>query len=211
MNLSTGRAVLLALVCGALASPATALPLLSEVFYDAMGSDDGAVFVELFGAPGSSLSGLSLEGVNGAGGAVTTRISLSGVIPPDGLFVVADRGAGGSSQVVGADLLADFDFQNGPDSVVLRNGSQILDALGYGVFSAGDVFAGEGTPAQDAPAGQSLARRFANLDSGDNARDFQVLGTPTPGAAPRSVPEPGVAGLLCLALAVLSRRRKTAP
>ena len=38
-------------------TPARGLPLISEVFYDAVGSDDGMSFVEIFGAPGSSLDG----------------------------------------------------------------------------------------------------------------------------------------------------------
>jgi len=38
-----------------------ALPLISEAFYDASGSDDGLVFVELFGTPGTSLDGLVLK------------------------------------------------------------------------------------------------------------------------------------------------------
>jgi hypothetical protein len=44
-----------------------------------------------------------------------------------------------------------------------------LDAIGYGVFGVGEIFAGEGTAAVDAPAGSSLARLFANLDTDDNA------------------------------------------
>ena len=36
------------------AAPAFAVPLLSEVYYDAVGVDDGQSFVELYGAPGSS-------------------------------------------------------------------------------------------------------------------------------------------------------------
>jgi len=191
---------------------AAARPIVSEVLYDAAGSDDGAVFVELFGAPGDSLEGLSLEGVNGAGGAVTVTIALSGAIPDDGIFVLADLTAAGATSVPGADLLANFDLQNGPDSLLLRSGSEVLDRLGYGAFAAGAVFAGEGSPAPDAPAGSSLARRFADLDTGDNAADFVVLASPTPGSAPvRSVPEPGAAGLLGAGLlAWLGTRRRPA-
>jgi len=36
--------------------------VISEVFYDASGSDDGHSFVELFAAAGSVLDGLTLEG-----------------------------------------------------------------------------------------------------------------------------------------------------
>jgi hypothetical protein len=204
-----------ACLLGLMLAPASAscLPLLSEVFYDAVGSDDGKVFVELFGEPGSSLDGFSLEGVNGANGDVTISLALGGSIPEDGFFVVADV-AGGATDVPGADLLLNFDFQNGPDSIVLRNAAGVVDAVGYGIFGAGTFFAGEGTPAVDPPAGASLARRFADVDSGDNAADWIALAVPDPGTAPLSdVPEPSTAALLAGGLALLahcSRRRVSA-
>ncbi len=199
---------LLAIALLGAASPAAALTLLSEVLYDAAGADDGAVFVELYGEAGSSLEGWTLEGVNGAGGAVGPVLALVGAIPADGFWVVADESAGATG-VTGADLLLDFDFQNGPDSVVLRDPlGAIADALGYGVFGAGDVFAGEGSPAPDPPAGQSLARLFANVDTNDNAADWMVLETPTPGSGPLAVvPEPAGALLLLLACSSVLMRR----
>ena len=189
-----------------LPSTVGATPLLSEVFYDAVGTDDGQVFVELYGAPGTDLTGLVVEGINGSNGAVTDSIALSGVMPMDGFFVVADALFDGTTLVGNADLIGSFDFQNGPDSIVLRSPDAIVDALGYGVFGAGDVFAGEGTAALDAPAGASLARRFADLDSSDNAADFAVLEVPTPGSGPLSeVPEPASGLLLAGGLALTSR------
>ena len=48
-----------------------------------------------------------------------------------------------------------------------------------------------------------LVRLFADVDSDDNALDFAVLGSPTPGTAPLSVPEPSTGWLAFSALAVL--------
>lgn len=201
------RLLLVSLALGAglaVAPGARALPLLSEVLYDGAGSDDGQVFVEIHGAPGTSLVGFALEGVNGFDGGVTVSVDLSGVVPANGFFVVADLQSGGGTLVPEADLLVDFDLQNGPDSVVLRQGGVAVDALGYGSFGAGDVFAGEGSAAPDASPGESLARILADVDTDDNAADFEVLDAPTPGTGALAIPEPGAALLLAAGLALLA-------
>lgn len=185
---------------------------ISEVLYDAEGSDAGRGFVELFGEPGTSLAAYVIEGVNGSNGAVAPSVELAGVIGLDGFFVVASE-SGGTSEVPEADLLRVFDFQNGPDSIVLRDpDGLVVDALGYGVFGPGEFFAGEGNPAEDPPAGWSLARVFADLDSDDNAADFAALETPTPGTGIAQVPAPA-AGLLwppSLCMLALLRKRNGA-
>jgi len=214
--MKTNRTILLgaALAAGSLsAHPAQAVQI-SEVLYDAVGSDNGTTFVELWGVPGTSLDGWHLEGVNGADGAIAPILALSGQIGADGFFVVADSDLG-TTQVAGADLLLNFDLQNGPDSLVLRNAlGNVLDALGYGVFGVGEVFAGEGSAAPDGIAGQSLARVFANRDSNDNLADFRLLDIPTPGTGPVSVPEAGTAAPLALfaaALGLIRQRTLRAP
>ncbi|HQU15164.1 MAG: hypothetical protein B7Z66_05895 [Chromatiales bacterium 21-64-14] len=196
------------------AVPAHGSLLLSEVLYDAVGSDNGGVFVELSGAPGTSLAGVSLEGVNGADGRVYLTLPLSGVIPASGLFVVADDAGDGSSGVARANLITNFDFQNGPDSIVLRMGATVLDALGYGTFPAGSVFAGEGNAAPDGAAGQSLARIPGMPDTGDNRADFRLRDLPTPGSNGVSavpIPPAGalfLTGATTLLVPLLGRRRR---
>ena len=109
-----------------------------------------------------------------------------------------------------ADLLLEFDFQNGPDSVVLWSAENtVLDAVGYGAFSEIQFFAGEGSSAPDARAGSSVARFFADLDTDDNAQDFGVLYAPTPGTAEfLPIPEPGTGLLVGSALGVLAPMRR---
>ena len=119
------RAVLALLLCGGVPSAAAALPLISEVLYDAVGSDNGQSFVELYGTPGMNLTGFFLEGINGSNGAVTHSIALSGPIPADGFFVLADDQGDGTTLVANADLIRDFDFQNGPDSSVSEDSATV--------------------------------------------------------------------------------------
>lgn len=192
----------------ALSLPSSACAVvLSEILYDATGTDAGKVFVELYGAPGTDLGGWSLRGVNGGDGNVYKTVNLSGIIPLDGVFVIGDL-ASGSTGVPNADQIVSVDFQNGPDSVQLYNGSMLIDALGYGDFT-GLFFGGEGNAAPAVPSGSSLARIDPLIDTGDNFADFAVLTTPTPGAVPVSaVPLPASLYLLGSGLAMLSTRRR---
>jgi hypothetical protein len=167
------------------------------------------MFIELYGAPGDSLSGLSLQGIKGTTGLAYVTLNLSGTFNANGLFVLADDSGDGTSKVQNADLILNFDLQNGPDSVQLKSGGSVIDALGYGVFGTGTFFAGEGTPAPGTAPGQSLARRYADIDTNDNAADFVVQSTPTAGQA-LPAPLPGSLWLLLsglLGTVAIGRRR----
>ncbi|MGB5180218.1 MAG: hypothetical protein WBP44_15995 [Gammaproteobacteria bacterium] len=199
-------------VCAAVLSTPSlqAKTVISELLYDASSADNGNVFVELFGTPGTVLDGLLLEGVNGTDGSVYISTELAGVIPSSGVFLIGDDSGDGSSFIDNTDLVREIDFQNGPDSVVLRNADTVLDAIGYGAFT-GLFFGGEGNAAPDAAAGQSLARHDPWHDSNDNLSDFTVLDLPTPGAVPVSaVPVPPALGLFLsgiIGLAGVARKR----
>lgn len=165
---------------GCVARPAPAGVVINEVLYDIVGADPPGVFIELFGPAGTDLRGFRLVGINGNGGAIYATIQLSGSIPPDGYFVIVHSQATAELLAVADQVGADADLQNGPDSVQLRWGDQVVDALGYGT-GANIVFAGEGTAAPAVAAGQSLTRDALHSDTGDNSVDFHVADTPTPG------------------------------
>jgi hypothetical protein len=189
-SVTRSKQLLLALMAMGSFANVQAQTVISEVLYDAGSSDNGNVFVELFGPPGTLLDGWLLQGVNGADGNVYRELLLAGTIPSDGVFLIGDDSGDGTTLVGAADLVREVDFQNGPDSIVLRDNAQILDALGYGDFSGG-VFAGEGSAAPDVVAGSSLARFNLLLDQNDNLLDFAVLDMPTPGEVPPgAVPVP---------------------
>jgi len=168
-------------------TPAPAALLISELFYDAVGTDFDA-FIELYGPAGTDLAGYTLVGVNGRDGTDYVTVALNGVIGQDGIFVVATPS---SVFAPAADQLdAGVELQNGPDSVQLRWGSQILDALGYGTFGPTETFAGEGQAAIDVMPGHSLTRDSLFTDTDDNSIDFQDSATPTPGRPFGSAPPP---------------------
>jgi len=204
-NRICGIALGIGLAVFSLSGAAKADLFLSEVYYDAVGSDNGLGFVELFGTPGESLDGVEIVGVNGSNGSEVQVLGLAGFVPDDGFYVVADDSGDGSTFVSEADLILNFDFQNGPDSVVLRAGGLTLDALGYGEFAPDEFFFGEGASAVDAASGSSLARVFANLDTNDNSADF-IAAMPSPGeGALTAIPEPGSACLFLVGLVGLER------
>jgi hypothetical protein len=156
-------------------------PVISEVLYDDPDLDND-VWIELWAPQGTSLTGYTLEFVNGNGGAVGDTLALSGTIPDNGLLLIVDPSATDATLIAKADIMDTFaELQNGPDNVRLVQGMTVIDAVGYGTFGASDVFAGEGTSAPGADPGQSLARLVSYVDSDDNSADFTVRDTPTPG------------------------------
>ncbi len=158
--------------------PVTAIKI-NEIYINPPGTDIGC-YVELYFPGGSSLDGYTLVGVNGNDGADYGSISLSGhSIPADGYFVIAQ-----DTNVANADLIDVLaNYQNGPDSIQLRQGATVIDAIGYGDFTGGTFFAGEGTAAPAYFTGeQSHSRLPDGFDTNDNVVDFQA-GQLTPGSA----------------------------
>lgn len=192
----------------AFAGRADAQILLNEVLYDAVGTDDGKTFIEIYGPPGFDISGFEIRSIEGdqlstpalscgnlnQTGLVT--LPSGSIIGPDGLFVVAD-GIGGVTSVVvdpshnggQPDVIIDnADFENGPaDEVQLVAGGGVIDALAYGTPTCTVDVTGQpvvfGNPAPDVFGGFSLERSPAGYAIYDNLSDFYVNGKPSPGRA----------------------------
>ena len=156
--------------------------VISELLYDSTGFPDTDAFLEIHGPPGTALTGVSIVAINGNGGAIYATIPLAGHIGASGLYVVAHPSAQPFIADVADLKTTAIDLQNGPDSVQLRFGDQVLDALAYGNFGASDIAAGEGQPALPTAVNESLARDHLFTDTDDNFTDFKA-GSPTPGAA----------------------------
>ena len=152
---------------------------LNEVYYDGPGNDTDS-FVELHGPAGTALTGFSVVGVNGADGADEGVVALTGTIGDDGLYVIVQDTASDAWKALADQQDALIDLKNGPDSVQLRFGAVVVDALAYGEFAADEFPAGEGAPARDVQ-GHGLGRFPDGADTNANAVDFTPQ-QPTPGA-----------------------------
>lgn len=184
---------------------AQASVIIQEVLYDGPGTDADDVFTELSGPPGMALAGWSLVGINGGDGLVYQSIDLSGlVIPGDGIVVIATSSAN-STLALQRDLIANVDWQNGPDALQILYGGTIMDALQYG--DAGMFNAGEGGFAADVSGAISLSRDIFGTDTNDNAVDF-TAGDPSPGSRLPAVPVPAAAWLFASALGLLGGTRR---
>ncbi|MDO8526850.1 MAG: Ig-like domain-containing protein [Deltaproteobacteria bacterium] len=164
---------------------------LSEIFYDAVGSDtEGNLFVELFGDPDSDLAGYQILFVNGGDGKIVDNIKIEKGLRTNanGLFVIADAVTNqlGITKVLKADWVTNLDPPNGPDCVQLVDPEgKLLDAVGYGsplvLRGENNLFCYLGLPGPDAPNGKSITRSQIVSDFPDNSQDWIVLDVPTPG------------------------------
>jgi hypothetical protein len=173
MKLSSFFVFPLALLAVSVAQPASNL-VINEVYYDSPGEDRGC-FVELKGAPGTKLEGLTLATFNAKGNDVGT-VLLAGTITASGYFVIGQDGSAPNRDAVNAFV----NLTNGGGAVQLKRGSSVLDAVAYGEAGTAKAARGEGRAVKDAKSGQSLARIPDGSDSNDNAKDFRI-GKPTSG------------------------------
>jgi len=164
--------------------------LINEIYYDVPGSDtNGEVFIELRGEVGGCLKGYHLALINGGDGKTYKSIAIDedGCIVDDGLYLIADTDSNGSSQIENADLLVNFDPQNGPDAIQLIDpDGQLVDVIGYGDLTISTAGNGlptfEGSPTPKSGSGKSLSRLEDGIDTDNNIVDFIINDSPTPGS-----------------------------
>lgn len=169
--------------------PRPSFVVINELYYDDKISDtDGHLFIEIVSEPSTSVAGYKILLVNGANGSKTDTITFDSdvVIPQDGYLLVADSKTGepDETNVPEADVIDNFDPQNGPDTILIINPEgEVLDTLGYGegmVDTDDNGYAMyEDSPSVLASAGKSLSRRDG-LDTQVNLKDFFQT-EPTPG------------------------------
>jgi hypothetical protein len=166
---------LVALSCGVL--PCGAGVVINEIYYDHPGRDEGWEFVEIYNATEAAvdLSLWRLESIDGATGRVTTvwTAPMAARIAPGALLCIA-----GSARDPASGFLLKGSLGNGPDAVRLVSPECAADLVGYGACASSDLY--ESSPAGEAAAGSSLARKPDGFDSDVNATDF-VVAAPTPG------------------------------
>jgi len=141
--------------------------LISEVFYDAVGSDDSKEFVELYNPTSQdiNITGWEIEMGNGYDGSWDNQATILGIISAYSFFLIGEK------NVSGADIETNLELQNGPDAVRIKDDSgAVIDTVGYGDLGYPELY--EGTPMIDVSEGHSIERKPGYLNpSGGNGQD----------------------------------------
>lgn len=167
--------------------------ILSEVFYDPSGSDDGLEWVELFNSGGTAVDLSTYSLGNGGTDYTYSKAQLSGTILPGQTFVVGGPTSSSLNAFPAFDLVVNFnpDFQNSgttADGVALFdvpaaqvNASTVpIDAVVYGGSNTSGLIdeTGFANPPEvgDAPDGSSIERT-------DLTGSWRIQSAPTPNVA----------------------------
>jgi hypothetical protein len=170
--------------------------MLNEVFYNTTGADDpNTMFTELWGTPGTDLSGWTLVGWR-SGAQVTLTIADGQQIPADGYFVIGNTSSVPNVDwVCGGAVNQGVDWQNSSSTygcigIELRNSDgDLVDQVCYGTCTTTPPNCSDGgsTVPFTAP-GQAMARIPDHHDTNDSGVDWQLTNDLTPGAANEGAP-----------------------
>ena len=177
--------ILLSLSISLSTAEAKAAVVISEVYYDHPGDDEGHEFVEIYNYSNKSVN-LSGWQIRWAGNDFSQRtLDLSGSVPARGHFliggdyVLADFG-------IEPDMIYNFDFQNGgsaTDGIRLSDGNGYNDTILYDSPNSnllpGDSGWDNLSFCPDVSQGHSLGRINLQIDT-DIMSDFADLNDPTP-------------------------------
>lgn len=160
--------------------PAKADLVINEFLPDPAGADGGKEFVELINTgPGPvNIQGLTFQFANGSVGPEwETRWVCSSEqwLQEGDRFLLVDRNWTGP---VPFDAEVWLGLQNGPDAIRLVKNTEVLDLVGYGALTDGEMM--EESPAS-LVVGLSISRKPDGRDTNNNGMDF-TTGDPTPGA-----------------------------
>lgn len=149
--------------------------IISEVLYDPASSENNGEAIMLYNP--------SNYAIDLSGFAIATKASQKDAVLPQntsiqarGYLLITDPGFSldkDDSSWPDPDYEETLNLANQNGGVALMNGSEIIDAVGWGSASSIGEGLYEGTPAFPASEGQSL-KRINNQDTNDNSVDFEV-------------------------------------
>ncbi len=164
--------------------------ILSEVFYDRSGTDNGFEWVEIYNSSSQSIDLASFSLGNGGTAYTSSKVQLSGTVAAGTTFVVGGLTSDSTNANPTFDQAIDFspDFQNSGstgDGVALFNVPAVaitsstvpIDAVVYGPNNTNGLIDETGSAnapeVGDAPGGSSIERT-------DIAGSWQIQSSPTP-------------------------------
>ncbi|MCP4348818.1 MAG: hypothetical protein GY795_25345 [Desulfobacterales bacterium] len=150
--------------------------IINEIDYD-QGADDTAEFIEIMNISESpvSLSGYTIDLIDGAGPAVYKTVILNSVsLAPGDYYVVCDTPDSEFNCDQAVSLGNNFIRDVSPGAVVLKNGSFDVDTVSYAGSAGGYTETAGADPDSSTKAHVSLSRYPDGTDTNDNSTDFSL-------------------------------------
>lgn len=170
--------IVLALFVAAIAASCfvNAAVLITEIYYDPIGSENGGEAIEIYNN-GDQPASIGNWIIKTKSSAIDATIPPETILPSKTFYLLADASwniSKDDSTWPNADYEEALTLSNTDGGVALLNeNGTVQDSVGWGIASPPDLY--EGTPAGEVSAGNSLQRKFSNgvfTDSNNNSFDF---------------------------------------